>query len=198
VALGARQTADLRLRRLAPTVVSSQTSADVLLDRLRELGYAPAAESADGAVIVRRPDSRRTAPRSRPPRVVAEAAPPGPTLVAAAVRALRAGDRAARSPRGKVVPGMAAAADRGTGGTGWSGVLPRTAATSTLAMLRAALDEGRPVWIGYVDTHGGVTERVVDPVRLAGGFLTAYDHRTEEMHSFAVHRITGVAALDDA
>jgi predicted DNA-binding transcriptional regulator YafY len=78
-----------------------------------------------------------------------------------------------------------------------SGVLPRTAASMTLAMLREALEQGRPVWIGYVDTHGSLTERVVDPVRLEGGYLTAYDHRYEEVHTFAVHRITGVAALDD-
>jgi predicted DNA-binding transcriptional regulator YafY len=38
---------------------------------------------------------------------------------------------------------------------------------------------------------------VVDPVRLAGGYLTAFDHRLEEVHTFAVHRITGVAELDD-
>ena len=36
-----------------------------------------------------------------------------------------------------------------------------------------------------------------DPVRLEGGYLSAYDHRYEEVHTFAVHRITGVAALDE-
>ncbi len=42
-----------------------------------------------------------------------------------------------------------------------------------------------------------MSERVVDPIRLAGGYLTAFDHRLEEVHTFAVHRITGVAALED-
>ena len=68
---------------------------------------------------------------------------------------MRAGDRASRAPRGAVVEGMAA-----------TGAVPRTAAASTLGLLRLAIEEARPVWIGYVDTHGGVTERVVDPVRL--------------------------------
>ncbi len=186
VALGGARAVELRLRRLAPTVLSSQSTPEALLDRLRELGYAPAAESADGAVLLRRPDARRTSARPRPPLPAARPAQPGATLVAAAVRALRAGERASRAPRGQVVSGMAS-----------TGVVPRTAATSTLALLRAAIERARPVWIGYVDTHGGVTERVVDPVRLEGGYLTAYDHRYEEVHTFAVHRITGVAALDD-
>ena len=76
-------------------------------------------------------------------------------------------------------------------------MLPRTAATRTIDLLRGALATGRPVWIGYVDTHGGVSGRVVDPVRLEGGVLTAYDHRMEQVRTFPVHRITGVATLDE-
>jgi len=185
--VGDRRAGELRLRRLAPTVVSAQAPVDAVLERLRAMGYAPAAEGPDGAVLIRRPDSRRAPAHQRPPRLVTEAGAPTQTLRAAAVRALRAGDRATQAPRGAVVAGMAVT----------SGVLPRTAASMTLAMLREALEQGRPVWIGYVDTHGSVTERVVDPVRLEGGYLTAYDHRYEEVHTFAVHRITGVAALDD-
>jgi predicted DNA-binding transcriptional regulator YafY len=37
---------------------------------------------------------------------------------------------------------------------------------------------------------------VVDPVRVEAGWLDAYDHRTEGVRSFAVHRITGVRRLD--
>ena len=46
--------------------------------------------------------------------------------------------------------------------------------------------------IGYVDNHGTSTERVVDPVRVEGGWLTAYDHRSDDTRTFAVHRITTV------
>ena len=110
----------------------------------------------------------------------------------AAVRALRAGERASKVARSDVVAGMAATPDGAA-----TAVLPRTAASRTIDLLRSALTEGRPVWIGYVDTHGGVSERVVDPVRLDGGVLTAYDPRLEQVRTFPVHRITGVAALDD-
>jgi Helicase conserved C-terminal domain/WYL domain len=180
-----RRSAELRLRRLAPTVVVAQAPVDMVLSRLREMGLAPAAETADGAVLVRRPDSRRAPARSRPPRLVADAPRAGTALVEAAVRALRAGDRAsaAGQARRDAVPAPA-------------GQLPRTAAAQTLVMLRAAVESTRPVWIGYVDTHGGVTERVVEPVRLDGGYLTAYDHRSEQVRTFAVHRITGVAGLE--
>jgi len=183
--LADKRTAELRLRRLAPTVLAAQAPGDVVLERLRSMGLAPAAESADGSVLVRRPDSRRAGPRQRPPRIVSELAAPSVKLRVAAVRALRAGDRASRAPRGPAVSGMSAV-----------GVLPRTAAAATLALLALALDRGQGLWIGYVDQHGSVTERVVDPIRLEGGYLTAYDHRYDEVRTFAVHRITGVAALD--
>ena len=35
-------------------------------------------------------------------------------------------------------------------------------------------------------------ERVVDPRRLEGGRLSAYDHRADDVREFAVHRITAV------
>ncbi len=52
--------------------------------------------------------------------------------------------------------------------------------------------------IGYVDNHGTSTERVVDPVSVEGGWLTAHDHRSDDTRTFAVHRITTVRAVDPA
>ena len=49
--------------------------------------------------------------------------------------------------------------------------------------------------IGYVDNHGTSTERIVDPLGLEGGMLTALDHRSEEIRTFAVHRITTVTPV---
>lgn len=46
------------------------------------------------------------------------------------------------------------------------------------------------VWIGYLDNHGMSTERIVRPVEVGGGQLSAYDERTDEVRSFALHRIT--------
>jgi predicted DNA-binding transcriptional regulator YafY len=104
------------------------------------------------------------------------------TLLAAAVRSLRAGDRASRTDRAGAVRGPAAA-----------GAL-RQATSETLAALRSAAAAGQTVWIGYVDDHGGTTERVVDPLKVTGSWLTAFDHGRGEVATFAAHRITGVAA----
>ncbi|RXS77773.1 DNA-binding protein, partial [Streptomyces sp. TM32] len=67
--LADRRAAPLRLRRLAPTVLAAQTSPDQLLDGLRAMGYAPAAESAAGDVLIARADSYRTPPRTAPTSV---------------------------------------------------------------------------------------------------------------------------------
>jgi hypothetical protein len=180
-----RKLAGLRLVRLADTVIAAQSPLDLVLDRLREAGYSPSAETADGAVVVRRPDERRTPARPRPPRLTVE--PPAPTeaLLSAAVRALRAGETAA-AHRPPAMPD----------GNG-SGRLPRSSTSDTMTELRTALDAQKPVWIGYADATGTTTERVVEPLRLDGGFLTAYDLRTAEVRTFTVARITGVAAVAD-
>ncbi|MFN8157269.1 MAG: helicase C-terminal domain-containing protein [Candidatus Nanopelagicales bacterium] len=173
----------LRLARIAETVVVTPSPVDVALERLRDAGFSPSAENAEGAVVVRRPDERRTPPRPRPPRMSTE--PPAPTeaLLSAAVRALRAGETAA--------------SHRPLPESGGSGRLPRSGTAETMAELRAALEASRAVWIGYADSTGTTTERVVEPLRLEGGFLTAYDLRTAEVRTFTVARITGVAAVAD-
>ncbi|MGH3343314.1 MAG: WYL domain-containing protein, partial [Carbonactinosporaceae bacterium] len=75
------------------------------------------------------------------------------------------------------------------------GRAPRNPLPDTLSELRAALEDGRSLWLGYVDNHGSASERIVDPVKVEGGYLTAFDHRLGRVHTFAVHRITGVAAI---
>jgi len=178
-----RRCASLGLRRLAPTVLVADSSVTALLDGLREMGYAPAAESAGGTVVVRRPDSRRTPPRPRPRQLRVDPPVPSPALLAAAVRALRAGDRASAVSRLRF---------RGTGLPHTAGALPRMSTAETLDRLREAADAGTPLCIGYLDNNGTASERIVDPIAVAGGYLTAYDHRLDEVHTFAVHRITGV------
>ena len=99
------------------------------------------------------------------------------------MRALRAGEHAAAN-RPPALPD----------GTG-SGRLPRTTTTETLDQLRIALAAERAVWIGYADPAGVTTERVVEPLRLEGGFLTGYDLRTAQVRTFTIARITAVAAV---
>ena len=55
-----------------------------------------------------------------------------------------------------------------------------------------AIDKDEAVWIGYADPSGVTGDRRVEPLRVAGGYLTALDLRTEAIQSFALARITGV------
>jgi predicted DNA-binding transcriptional regulator YafY len=162
--------ASLGLRRLAPTVLVSTTPIDVLLPRLRDLGVAPVVEAEDGTVHVVREDARRArTPREHRGRGATAAR--RTATVAAVVTAVRAGDRAASSR-----PVSAEA----------------LSPSGSLAALREAAETGTPVLITYVDNHGTRTERIVDPVSVEGGVLTAHDQRADDVRTFAVHRITAV------
>ncbi|MGA5132720.1 helicase-associated domain-containing protein [Streptomyces olivoreticuli] len=184
--LADRRSAPLRLRRLAPTVLAAQAAPDALLAGLRDMGYAPAAESAEGDVLISRADAHRTPPRTAPTPVPEGPPAPDTTLLGAAVRAIRAGDMAATAER-KPSPST----DPAPGG------LPRTTSADTLAAVQAAVLTGTPVWIGYVNAEGAASQRVIAPVRVEGGFVTAYDHTADEVRTFPLHRITGVAELAD-
>ena len=170
-----RRLRDLGLTRVADTVLVSQADVPELIADLRAAGYAPAAESPDGTVVVRRPEDRRT--KAEKPKPVTITRRPEGQLIDAVVRGLRAGERAAAS----------------------NGPSPEVAGQSpsaVVAVLRAALEESRPVWLGYADTNGTITTQVVDPVRLGGGMLVAYDHASETVRTFSVSRVTGIADLD--
>ena len=45
--------------------------------------------------------------------------------------------------------------------------------------------------IGYAESSGLTSERSIEPIRLASGRLTAYDHSDDTVRTFAVSRITG-------
>jgi Helicase conserved C-terminal domain len=168
----------LGLRKLAPTVLGSDLDPVTLLEQLRGMGLHPTAEAADGSVVVRHGETRR-APDQPPVEPRLDRPSPTDALLAAAVRAIRAGDRTTSSRPADAAPAR----------------LGRSASAQTIADLRRALDKGSTVWIGYVDHDGVVTERVVDPVSLHGGWLAAFDHRAGAVRSFAVHRISGVAPV---
>ena len=171
----------LGLHRIADTVVICHAPTSEVITALRAAGYAPAAESPDGAVVIRRPEDRRIrAPRAA---TVTTRRAPEEALVSAAVRTLRAGDKAS-GPRASTVVGPASRAE-----------LPSLSSAAIVTALRGALGDNRPVWIGYADTDGAVSQQIVDPIRLHGGVLTAFDHRTDGVRQFAVSRVTGVADL---
>ncbi|KOG59979.1 DNA-binding protein [Streptomyces antibioticus] len=183
--LADKRAAALRLCRLAPTVLAAQTDPATLLEGLRAMGYAPAAESAEGDVLITRAHAHRTPPRTAPEPVPDGPPPPDATLLAAAIRAIRAGDLAATTPRKPAGEPLA------------GGELPRTSSAETLATMQAAVLTGDSVWIGYVNAEGAASQRVIAPIRVEGGFVTAYDHTADEVRTFPLHRVTGVAELAD-
>ncbi len=162
--------AALGLRRIAPTVLISTTPVDLLLGRLRNLGVAPVVEGPDGTVRVGRPDEMR----ARTPRFrgAAQQDARHAAQVAAAVRSLRAGDAAARvRPAAAVSPAGA------------------------LSALRDAIERHAAVVIAFTDNQGVVGERVVHPISVEGGQLTARDHTADDVRTFAVHRISRVTPV---
>ena len=178
--LNDRRAASAELRRLAPGVLVSGLGADEVLTVLREAGYAPAGENPGGAVLTR-PAAR---PRAAGRRLGTEHSPAPrpltPDELGATVRQMRAGDAALSARRGEAVRQV-----------------PGVTTASTLELLSRAVSAGLPVWLGYVDAQGSGSQRVVRPVSLAGGFLQGYDEKRGESSTFAVHRITSVALVED-
>jgi Helicase conserved C-terminal domain len=174
--LADRRSESLRLYRLAPTVLAARVGRIELVDALRTLGYAPVAESPEGSVLITRLDARR-AEQPQPIQPLIAVASADTSMVTAAVRALRAGDEAAMV----AVP---------------EGSPPRSPAAATVDRLKEAADRGARLWIGYLDQQGQASSRIVEPARVEGGFLTAYDATRAAVQRFALHRITGVAEVE--
>lgn len=165
--------APLRLRRLAPTVAVSAAAPDLVLRLLRGAGRAPVLEDAEGRSTVGAVPVLRASERPAAATPVATQAL-GQRDVAAVVAAVRAGERARESRPATAATGP-------------------PAPTRLVEQLRAAAEDGRTVWLAYLDEAGTVTERVVDPLVVDAGRLTAYDHRSARTRPFALHRISRVA-----
>jgi XPB/Ssl2-like helicase family protein/WYL domain-containing protein len=177
--LSDRRTANAELRRLAPGVLVSGLPPEEVLSVLRAAGYAPAGESAGGAVLTRPQAPARAAGRRPGATAPAGPRPLAPTDVAATVREIRAGDAALAARRlepVRQVPGVTTA--------------------GTLELLSRAVREGLAVWLGYVDAQGSGSQRIVQPASLVGGFLQGFDEGRGENRTFAVHRITSVSLVE--
>lgn len=176
-----RRTEKLSLRRLAPTVLVSQLTPAELVAGLRGAGQLPVLESADGTLVVQHEKPLR----ARVSHPVQRPSGPGPLDLSVRKRLvaeLRSGDRAARAARRSPVT---------------TTMLPGVTTAATLALLQRAVRDGRRLWLSYVDGAGNPTSRVVAPQSVGGGFLRASDDRDQIMHTFALHRITSVAHLED-
>jgi hypothetical protein len=191
--LADRRLAVLSLRRLAPTVLATPYQVGRMLDALRDAGYAPVAEDASGAMVLSRPKARRAPARpSVANRVTDPLAPPRLTRprLLGIVEQIRRGDAAARAAR------RAPATVRPGNGRDGAAAAQAQAHTQALAVLQQAVRDKSLVWVSYVDAHGATASRLVRPVSIGAGYLRAEDERTEMLHTFALHRITG-AVVDE-
>ena len=71
--------------------------------------------------------------------------------------------------------------------------IPRTTANETLEILNQYIEEQASLTIGYADTNGGVSNRLIDPISISLGTLNARDHASGQVVPFKISRITGVS-----
>jgi predicted DNA-binding transcriptional regulator YafY len=159
------------MRLLAPTVAVSQAPISEVLATLRQAGFAPAAEDSSGTIVDIRAHGARV---PGPPRRRAHRAMPTPNgqTLQAIVAVLR---KAATTPFANVRLDPAVAINQ----------------LQEAALLQTS------VVIGYVDPAGVATQRVVAPVNVRGGQLTAYDPASGRVREFAIHRVTSVVSADE-
>jgi Helicase conserved C-terminal domain len=169
----------VRFRRLAPTVVVSPSPPDMVLSRLRDAGLAPLAETFDGGLHVTGAPRRGEAPRRRTSRDFNESAfDLTDDQVKAVIEKVRTGDRIAAERPGD------------------EGLVEPAAPAETIAVLTNAAEAHTRTWIAYVDHNGHASERVVEPARVADGWLTAYDDTTETPRTYALHRISAARPVE--
>ena len=177
--LADRGLAALQLRRVAPTVVVSQAHTLVVLEMLRENGFAPVAETTEGGVQIPRVPQHRTPPR-RPPATPRITSVVDDELTETLVSALRAGEESAafERERARSQPGPR---------------LPSTEPAVALALLREASADSLGVWIGYADADGRTQRILFYPRRIEGGRAYGSVEGSNVEHTFSIHRITGAA-----
>ncbi len=160
----------LRLRKIAPQVLVTDFELAEVIGELREFGYLPAAENA-GGVLLSQPNLRRSKSRPKPPRIISEFTAPKEAIVIAAVKSIKTGERSR-----KVEP-----------------IVPGTSSNETLALINQYIAEGKTLMISYADNNGGVSNRIIDPISISLGTLTARDEASDEIVQFRIPRINGVA-----
>ncbi len=160
----------LRLRKIATQVLVTDLELTEVINELREFGYLPAAENASG-VLLSQPNLRRAKSRPKPPRIISELTSPKEGIILSAVKAIRAGERSR-----KVEP-----------------IISGTSSNETLALINQYISQKRTLIISYADNNGGVSNRIIEPISISLGTLTARDETTGEQVQFRIPRINGVA-----
>src|SRR3954468_15100729 len=169
-AVAAPAAEQLEMRLLAPTVAVSQAPISEVLAALRDAGFAPAAEDSTGTIVdIRARGARVPAPSGR--RRAHRPQTPTSQTLGAIVAVLRKVDSASFGSM-RLDPSVA------------------------ISQLQEAAHMQSSVVIGYVDPAGVATQRVVAPINIRGGQLTAYDPASGRVREFAIHRVTSVVSAD--
>jgi hypothetical protein len=188
-----RSLARLRLVLLAPTVLASSATRAETLAALRSAGYAPVGEDAGGAPVLERVPQRRApvgyrrGPSPAPRLPAADPAALATALLAAPPHPA-ASSPAASSPAAPPVPAARRPLDT------LQAVARRASQLSPdqRRLLADSIETGSLVRISYIDADGRTSDRVIEPIELAGSLLEAWCHLRDDERNFALDRITAV------
>nr|WP_279671663.1 helicase-associated domain-containing protein [Flexivirga meconopsidis] len=169
-----RRLSPLQLHKIAPTVVVSPAHPGTVLEMLRQHGYSPVAEGADGHVVHAGRDHPR-APQRRESSAGVRLDSVDDRVIDQLLTRLRQGDAVAAQAAQKEGPRI-----------------PSTDPTVTLTRLHDAVADRAPVWIGFVDTDGELRRTLFRPERVEGGRATGSVGDGNERRTFSIHRISGV------
>lgn len=190
-----RRLSRLGLRLVAPTVLLCRTGPEKTLAALRDVGYAPVAETDDGTVRVERSETARATPPLPGPRAeetsAATLAPGTPSPVrTTAIEELAALLLAAPDHAPHPVPGNGEAYGTDTEEIldGHATALPLT----DVRQLAYAIDKNEPVTIEYVAASGSRTIRTLSDLEFDPPYLYAYCHLREDDRVFNLSRIQSV------
>ena len=65
--------------------------------------------------------------------------------------------------------------------------------SALIALLKSAQEHHTGVWIGYAEADGSTSTQIVEPIRMGDGTMTAFDHGSANVRTFAISRISGIA-----
>ncbi len=168
---------DLGVRKIADTVLIFEAEIEEVLEVLRQENYFPVAEGKNG-VLISAPISRRLKLKRNNSNKFREnqSSNSQKDLAEVAIKALRVREKVTSVPTFD---------------------LPKNSAQSTLNLLQSHIEDNSTVAIGYADSNGHVSNRLIDPISIKQGILTAKDHATGKIETFRIPRITGVVQYDD-
>jgi predicted DNA-binding transcriptional regulator YafY len=159
--------------------VITTTPVPRVLDVLREAGYAPAAEAADGEVVSLGVDLPR-APSRQPARAVRSRAIGSQSQLGELVSRIRSGD--AITELAHTVPAIAQQ-------------IPGVTSAATMGVLREAIRDARRIVLGVAEPDGTATRHTILPISMGGGFVRGQESGSPGLRSFQLHRITAVHLL---